>query len=168
MLIRKPRPLPIRFLRWLFYLGYNPAKSFYHRIVEPKGDGVKTFVLNSKGQILLLKIGYAHKSWVLPGGSVDRGEIPLLAARRELWEESGIDIDNLQFLYTKPHTHYHAVQLHYYFGETSTEEIVIDNQEIIDGGWFDVGRLPEPHRPKLQTEVSMFQAWLSENEKVRP
>ena len=168
MLIRRPRPLPIRFLRWLFYLLYNPTKSLYHRIVEPKGGGVKTFVLNDKGQVLLLKIGYAHKSWVLPGGSIDRGETPLVAAQRELCEESGLKLDSLQFLCTKPHTHYKDVQLHYFCRKTNTKEIVIDNQEIIDGGWFDMGRLPEPRRPKLQTEVSMFQAWLARNKKVRP
>lgn len=46
------------------------------------------------GEILLLKrqVGALSGQWFLPGGAVERGELPEEAARRELIEESGLDI----------------------------------------------------------------------------
>ncbi|HUS62717.1 MAG TPA: NUDIX hydrolase [Acidimicrobiales bacterium] len=45
--------------------------------------------------MLLLKRagGALSGQWFLPGGAVDRGELPEDGARRELVEESGLDID---------------------------------------------------------------------------
>ena len=47
------------------------------------------------GQILLLKRagGALEGQWFLPGGAVDEGELPEVAARRELLEESGLRIE---------------------------------------------------------------------------
>jgi 8-oxo-dGTP pyrophosphatase MutT (NUDIX family) len=47
------------------------------------------------GQILLLKRagGALEGQWFLPGGAVDEGELPEVAARRELLEESGLHIE---------------------------------------------------------------------------
>ena len=44
------------------------------------------------GKILILKRGGGEMTgaWYLPGGSVDVGETPEVAAARELWEEAGI------------------------------------------------------------------------------
>ena len=45
-------------------------------------------VLNSKGQILV--VNQASDSWSLPKGHIDEGEDAMQAARREIFEESGI------------------------------------------------------------------------------
>jgi 8-oxo-dGTP pyrophosphatase MutT (NUDIX family) len=47
------------------------------------------------GQILLLKRvgGALAGQWFLPGGAVDPGEHPEVAARRELAEESGLEVE---------------------------------------------------------------------------
>jgi 8-oxo-dGTP pyrophosphatase MutT (NUDIX family) len=47
------------------------------------------------GEILLLRRagGAMSGQWFLPGGAVERGELPEDAARRELREESGLEID---------------------------------------------------------------------------
>ncbi len=46
------------------------------------------------GQILLLKRagGAMSGQWFLPGGAVERDELPEVAARRELVEECGLDV----------------------------------------------------------------------------
>jgi 8-oxo-dGTP pyrophosphatase MutT (NUDIX family) len=45
-----------------------------------------------EGKILILKRGSGEMTgaWYLPGGTVDMGETPEVAALRELWEEAGI------------------------------------------------------------------------------
>src|SRR3989339_990356 len=45
-------------------------------------------VLNSKGQILV--VNQDSDSWSLPKGHIDEGEDAMQAARREIFEESGI------------------------------------------------------------------------------
>jgi 8-oxo-dGTP pyrophosphatase MutT (NUDIX family) len=47
------------------------------------------------GKILMLKrsVGALSGQWFLPGGAVEAGERPEVAARRELFEESGLEID---------------------------------------------------------------------------
>ena len=51
--------------------------------------GVRVLVQNPKGEILLIKHSYIP-GWHLPGGGVDHGEDVETAARREVYEETGI------------------------------------------------------------------------------
>lgn len=58
--------------------------------------GLSAVVYAERGdQILMLKRagGALAGQWFLPGGAVDRGELPEVAARRELIEETGLDIE---------------------------------------------------------------------------
>ena len=45
-------------------------------------------VLNEEGKVLV--VSQRGKSWSLPKGHIDRGEDALTAAKREIYEESGI------------------------------------------------------------------------------
>jgi len=45
-------------------------------------------VLNRKGQVLV--VNQRGRSWSLPKGHLEEGEDPLAAARREIYEESGL------------------------------------------------------------------------------
>ena len=63
--------------------------------------GVRVLVQNSEGKILLVKHTYAS-GWYLPGGGVDYGEDVETAARREVYEETGIyELDGLEFIYVE-------------------------------------------------------------------
>lgn len=54
-------------------------------------------VLNTKGQVLV--VNQRGRSWSLPKGHIEAGEEPLAAARREIYEESGIDqLELVRFL----------------------------------------------------------------------
>lgn len=60
---------------------------------------VDTIVTNSTGQILLIKRA-AHMNkgaglWALPGGFVDRDETTIDAARREVLEETGYELQSI-------------------------------------------------------------------------
>ena len=46
-------------------------------------------VLNAKGQVLV--VNQNGNSWSLPKGHIDQGEKPLDAAKREIYEESGVN-----------------------------------------------------------------------------
>ncbi len=63
--------------------------------------GSRIFVVNEEGRFLLFhfKYGdgalYGQEMWAIPGGGIDPGETPAEAARRELFEETGITVDDV-------------------------------------------------------------------------
>ena len=63
----------------------------------PWRDRVEVYTQNPKGKIYG-GIWDNDKSFALPGGGIDEGEDPLLAALRELKEETGITAKNPRLL----------------------------------------------------------------------
>lgn len=61
--------------------------------------GVAALCLNPHGQMLLLERRFHPEiPWGLPGGWVDRGEQPLDAALREVYEETGLEAHDPKLL----------------------------------------------------------------------
>lgn len=53
--------------------------------------GVRVIVPNHKGEVLMVKQRHEQRElWVLPGGGVEENETTLEAAKREVFEETGI------------------------------------------------------------------------------
>ena len=95
-------------------------------------------------RILLLKRagGFMSGQWFLPGGAVERGELPEDAARRELVEESGLDVEGeLELVGAYPFPAYggHCLQLSYR-GRARDGDVVI-SEEHSGARWVDPVRL---------------------------
>jgi 8-oxo-dGTP pyrophosphatase MutT (NUDIX family) len=114
-------------------------------------------------EILLLKraVGALAGQWFLPGGAVERGELPEEGARRELVEESGLDIDGeLELVGAYPIWVYggHCLQLSYR-GRLRDGDVVVSHEH--DGArWVD----PVTMRADLTDEV--IDALAAGNERV--
>jgi 8-oxo-dGTP pyrophosphatase MutT (NUDIX family) len=115
-------------------------------------------------QILLLKrAGRSAMSgqWFLPGGAVERGELPEDAARRELVEESGLDVDgDLELVGAYPIWVYggDCLQLSYR-GRLQDGEVVVSDEHS-GARWVD----PVAMRAGLTDEV--IAALAAGNERV--
>jgi ADP-ribose pyrophosphatase YjhB (NUDIX family) len=55
-------------------------------------------IVNIDGRILLIKRKNEPHGWAIPGGFIDYGESAEEAARREIKEETNLDIDDIELL----------------------------------------------------------------------
>lgn len=65
--------------------------------------GVKALIQNKKGEILLIKRSNKYKGcigevWDIPGGRIEFGEEPIDGLKREVMEETGIEIDKVKHI----------------------------------------------------------------------
>jgi mutator protein MutT len=84
----------------------NCGWSFYFGPVSAVG----ALIMNEKQQLLLVKRARDPGKGLLglPGGFVDAGETAEEALRREVLEETGLEIDNAQLLLTHPNQYRHC------------------------------------------------------------
>ena len=118
--------------------------------LDPK---VAVVVLVSDGDRLLFVQRGAEPQigkWCFPGGYVDRGEEVTAAARREVKEETGLEVEitGLIGVYSLPSN---PVIVIAYSGKVAGGQLVAGT-DAEDAGWFEVGALPElafPHNVKI-------------------
>ena len=80
-----------------------------------------------------------YSGWGLPGGFIDHGEQPHDAIRRELMEEVGLELAELE-LHRIRTIRRHVEIL---FTANSAGEAEVASREIIELGWFAPDNLPE-------------------------
>ena len=156
MLIRTPRNPAHRFARESFYTIASPLRKIYWRLTHPVTSGVRAVVLSGE-KILLVRIGYSHRLWTLPGGAVDRNESNEHAAIRELREESGVQLSEMTYLDSHfSHYEYKQDTVYYFSGKSKEGDLVIDGQEIIDAGWFEISNLPQQRNTCVDRGLAMY------------
>ena len=84
-----------------------PKRDYYNDPAAPKANSivvaVTAAVRNAQGELLLIE-RTDNGLWALPGGGQDIGESVLQAVRREVYEETGIDVEitGLSGIYSDP------------------------------------------------------------------
>ena len=98
-------------------------------------------IFDEQDRILLLDHVFRPDSgWGIPGGFLNKGEQPEAALRRELREEIGIEVENVELLFarTLPKTR----QIEIYFRARAIGRPEPCSFEIRTAGWFSVDDLP--------------------------
>jgi 8-oxo-dGTP pyrophosphatase MutT (NUDIX family) len=132
-------PVPVR------RLGYRCAYAFlrvYWFVRRPEANGVKCLLTDAE-RVLLVRHTYGHRGWDLPGGSVKRGESPETAARREMYEELGLSIEDWQPLgELAVSVDRHLDHVSCFQAELSGATLTIDRGELETATWFSRQELP--------------------------
>ena len=116
---------------------YN-KENLTEKDIEETVIRVKALIVNSKNEILL---GYAHKTYQFPGGHLEENEDLEEGLKREIKEETGIEInkDNLTpfekiIYYTSNHrnTGLHRKHEIYDFIVKTDEQVNVNNMNLDD------------------------------------
>jgi ADP-ribose pyrophosphatase YjhB (NUDIX family) len=101
---------------------------------------VYTAILRDGNVLMVRHVHDGRDYWTLPGGHVEAGETPLDAARREVLEETGIELLELRELFVDERgtcfigrSRDDAVPV-----RGCDPELAADKQWITEVGWFDV------------------------------
>lgn len=116
------------------------VRTFVARRIQPKFTvSVTGIVTNEKGEVLLLDHFFRpHSGWGPPGGFVERGEQPEAALRREIKEETTLDLANVHLI--RARTFKRHVEIIYTAHAVGEARAV--SREIRGLQWFDVDTVP--------------------------
>lgn len=114
-------------------------------------------IFDDQGRVLLLEHTFRSDSaWGLPGGFLSKAEQPEAALRRELREEIGIEVAEVEMLFVR--TLSRPRQIEMYFRARALGEPDPCSFEIKSAGWFSLASLPpdlsQDQRRLIQSAVA--------------
>jgi 8-oxo-dGTP pyrophosphatase MutT (NUDIX family) len=87
------RLIPPPLLRALLVQAHR-VRLVWWRLRKPLLIGCRVLAFDGEGRVLLVRHSYGSGRWLLPGGGVARGETALMAAIRELGEETACALED--------------------------------------------------------------------------
>ena len=141
---------------WLHRAGLRLAHAVrkrWWRLAKVQLNGCRVLAFDEGGRLLLIRHSYGSGSWMLPGGGIDRGEMPLGAACRELFEETGCTLSEAITYSVVEGPLYGTVnRVHMIAGKASGQPRA-DGREIIALGFFAREDLPQPLSPAVAPHI---------------
>ncbi len=125
------------------------GKPCKREIIEHSGGACVLYVEN--GKVLLVKqyrYAYGESIYEIPAGKLNVGENPMLAAKRELEEETGVKSENLQLLYVMYPTPGYTNERIYIYLAKDGERVPahLDEGEFLDVEWIEIDKVKEMMR----------------------
>lgn len=104
----------------------------------------RAIVLNSKGEVFVVKHRPENNFWALPGGRLDADETTRECIIREIKEELGVDLKNPELKFIVENTPVDSMEF-FFFEETNTPEAFVegrgqDHYELAGQQFVDIER----------------------------
>ena len=125
--------------------------------------GAAVLILDEQERLLLLKRS-DNGCWGPPGGAVEPGEVVETAARREVREETGLELGELELfgVFSGPELFYrypsgdevHNVTIAYW-ARLDAGQVQL-NEEHTAWNWFACGEIPENISPPIRPVLAQF------------
>lgn len=93
-----------RAFKWLFSSSYTDTDILRESKIH-KRSRATAIVEMRKGILLVSHSKHSHPTYMLPGGGIRKGEDPIKAVERELYEETGLRSSKVQSLFSFDTTH---------------------------------------------------------------
>ena len=102
------------------------------------------FIFNDAGEILLLKHRFrAGSGWGIPGGFLEVGEHPEQAFRRELREEVGLELEQVEIFTARSFRKPKQVEILFRARVSVNDDLSPRTMEVERAGWFSRHSLPD-------------------------
>jgi 8-oxo-dGTP diphosphatase len=116
--------------------------------IRPK-VGIGVYIVDGNGNLLMtMRIGvHEPGTWCPPGGHLEMGESFLECSKKEVKEEVGLDIEDVEFLAVvnnifSPEKHY--VNIDFLARGVSGMPFIGEPDKIAEIGWYSLDDLPQP------------------------
>ena len=141
-------------MRPLIDLAYRARRRLL-ALVGWRTAGVKVIALDDAGDVLLVRHRYGRSDlWMLPGGGIARGESPILAAAREVREETGCILRDVVAMGTfAARAEGRRDTVHLFRGRTSGTPRA-DGVELAEVRFFPVDALPDAASPATRRRIA--------------
>lgn len=97
-------------------------------------EGAHVLATDADGRVLVVRPVFSGRDWMLPGGRVERGETPHVAAARETREETGLEVEVERLRLVDAH---HARDTSFIFaGRVTGGRLDPQVGEIAEVGWL--------------------------------
>ena len=112
-------------------------------------NGAAGVIIRYEDEFLLMKrsleVDNYPNTWSIPGGGIEDNEIPCQAAIRELFEETQIDSNELEFEdYLGTIDRKGKEAFHIFLWSSNSKLTPILDFEHTEYGWYKLSKLPEP------------------------
>ena len=128
------------------YIQWIRSKVGHEKIMLVHAGGC---IFNEKGEVLLQRRGDCNL-WGFPGGTVELGETPQMAAKREVKEETGLDVEvgGLIGIYTDFNVvcsngdQFQSILMAFELTAVGGE-LLCDNHETLELRYFPLNHMPK-------------------------
>ncbi|NOX61133.1 MAG: NUDIX domain-containing protein [Chloroflexi bacterium] len=127
----------------------------YWRVVRPRTVGVRGIVQDEQGRVLFVRHSYGDRCWFLPGGGGAGDESADESMRREMREETGLEVEITRlvgvYLWTEMYKRDH---IFVFECKSVGGKLRIQRGEIDEYGWFWPDEPPEPLNPGTRAALA--------------